>query len=118
MVMGTNKYAELINKRLCNEFGVDKFNAEQILERGPSITRTEIIYYKILFWWFCSEHRKSFYPWHFSWTVEGESWQVILEPVVKKTKEGKSVYFDLDEQEMRRRVRNLILKKRGNNANT
>lgn len=114
-MISTDKIAKQINRNHCVGFGVDTFSSEMRLELKP-VTKKEIKYFKVFFFFeFYSEHVKSFYPWLFKWSVDGKSWEVLLDPIIKITQEGKNVSYDLDEQAMREAVHKLIQEKKANN---
>ncbi|MCP4374043.1 MAG: hypothetical protein GY797_38950 [Deltaproteobacteria bacterium] len=114
MITGTKKFEKILNTRYCAEFGVDYFKSEMRIDlEHLSVKRTEIKYTTFLFFFkFYSEHVKHFYPWQYTWKTNGNEWKIILEPIIKKTVKGEDVLYDLDVQEMRKRVHTLIQTKK------
>jgi hypothetical protein len=113
-MVNTNEIAKKINQHHCEVLGVDSFSSEMWIQ-GKPVTKKEIKYFKVLFFFeFCSEHVKSFYPWMYRWTLNGEKWQVLIDPIIKITQDGKNVYYDLDERAMGEKLYKLIQSNKGN----
>ena len=111
-MISTDKIAKQVNYQHCKEFGVDTFSSEMRLDYIP-VTKKEIKYFTVFFFFkFYSEHVKSFYPWLFKWSVDGESWEVLLNPIIKITQNGENVSYDLDDDAMRELVYKLIQSKK------
>ncbi len=114
-MINTDEITKRINQHHCKMFGVDTFSSEMRLDYKPT-TKKEINYFKVFFFFeFCSEHVKSFYPWLFKWTVDGKSWEGLIDPIIKITQDGKNISYDLDEHAMRESVYKLIQAKKANN---
>ena len=117
--MSTSQLNLSVNKSYCAKLGVDEFHCQMLMEEPPHSVRTEVIVssFFILFNRVTS-HKKLFFRWLYKWEVNERIFEVILEPVIKKTEKKESVYFDLNEAEMETRLAKIINETKNPNYRT